>query len=469
MKKIIFVMLLIFSVFSVIFVLPSCSDSEKDGQKAEYVPDLPAVDMKGKAFRIFTTGWWNYEPLAISDIVKEEIVGEHMNDAVFNRQKFVEDKYNIKLEQINVDTSEDATGKIIASVQANDGAYDVCLVRNMYFNTLITNRCAADLETIPNINIDQPWWDSNSYDSFSLLGKHYGICSDITMNDDTAVWNVSFNKNILQELGLESPYNLVKEGKWTYDKVFEMSRAAVKDLNGDGVINSSDRYGMVHLDDSIVGMVNGIGINIGEVDKEGKLVFTFEKGDNLSKLINIFTSLYDKNYICNVHAMEGVDFAQGRALFAFFGIYLSIDFRNMDDDFGILPYPKYDEKQTEYKSSVSPLFTTLAIVPTTNLNLNDTGIILEEMAYQGYKNIRPAFYDKLLQGKTARDEESSEMLEYLFDNVVYDVGAIWNIAGFSTEIGSILAHNYDLNIASFIEARKGLIENNIAEIMEAMQ
>jgi len=489
MKKIILITLLIISV--ILPTLSSCSKSKENSQDdnknnettvsgsggitpenevtPEYIPDLPGVDMNGKIFRIFNTGWYDYAPLAVTDLTSEELTGDPLNDAAFNRQKFLEDKYNIKLEEINGDVSAGARFNIMRSVQANDGAYDMCLIRISDYNTLITNKCAADLTSVPTIDATQPWWNSNSYDSFSLLGKHYGVCSDITMSDDASVLCIYFNKQMIQDNGFESPYSLVTDNKWTYDKVFEMSKTVSKDLNGDGKMDGEDRYGIDHSNDTVIGMLNCIGVNIGELDGDGNLVFTFDREDNISKTIGLLTRLFDRNTVFNVHPRgQELGFDNQKSLFFFRDLNAVPGMRAMETDFGILPYPKYNEKQEKYMSSVSPSFTTLAIIPSSNSELEDTGIIMEEMAYRGYKNLRPVFYDLLLQRKVVRDDESSVMLDYLFDNVVYDIGAIWNISGFTDAFYGVPS-SYEINIASFIEARKGKIEDDIEKIMESMR
>ena len=49
----------------------------------------------------------------------------------------------------------------------------------------------------------------------------------------------------------------------------------------------------------------------------------------------------------------------------------------MKDDFGIIPYPKYDETQTEYISSASSNFLSVCAVPVTNDDLENTGAFME--------------------------------------------------------------------------------------------
>lgn len=47
----------------------------------------------------------------------------------------------------------------------------------------------------------------------------------------------------LSENGIEDLYNLVKEGKWTYDKLVSYAEAAYKD-DGDGEERTNDVYGL---------------------------------------------------------------------------------------------------------------------------------------------------------------------------------------------------------------------------------
>ena len=451
----------------------SASDTVNEGEAKTDVPqDIPAIDMSGKTFRILTAGWYDYPPLSVTDIVKEEMTGESLDDAVRDRQLYLEEKYNIKIEQIDFVHFWESDDSLLKTIQADEAAYDLALMRSCSFNSLATGGNIYDLSEIPTIDLERPWWDSNSYDSLSLLGKHYGICSDITMNDDLSVWCVFFNKNMIQDYALDNPYNLVKNNQWTYDKIFEMGKLISKDVNSDGIRNKDDMFGINHINDAVLGMMNCVGVNIGELDNSGNLEFTLNRENNITKMLNILTNLFDQDNVYNLHARgegvaDGAMFSQGQILFDFSAIQVAPGLRMMEQDFGILPYPKYDETQSDYMSSVSPLYLTVSVVPVTNTDLENTGIIMEEMAYQGYKNIRPAFYDILLEGKIARDDESLDMLDYIFKNVVYDVGAMWNIGAFSWEFVSI-SQEYNLNVASFIEARKEQVQSDINKITEEL-
>ena len=61
-------------------------------------------------------------------------------------------------------------------------------------------------------------------------------------------------------------------------------------------------------------------------------------------------------------------------------------------------------------------------VPITIEDPDRTGHILEAFCAKSMEIVTPAFYDKTLQSKWARDEDSAEMLGLLYSTRVYDIG-----------------------------------------------
>ena len=118
-------------------------------------------------------------------------------------------------------------------------------------------------------------------------------------------------------------------------------------------------------------------------------------------------------------------FVNNKGLFLDTTFKLITNLRDMDTDFGIIPYPKWDEAQKDYCSRVEG--GDFPIVPVTNKKLEMTGVLLEAMCAESAKHVIPAYYDKMLKGKVARDEESAEMLDIIFRNRIYDLGdTFWN-------------------------------------------
>jgi hypothetical protein len=137
----------------------------------------------------------------------------------------------------------------------------------------------------------------------------------------------------------------------------------------------------------------------------------------------------------------------------------------MEVDFGIIPYPKWDAGD-EYTPHTAGNYHSVISVPQTNGDLENTGILLEAMAYEGMKTMRPAFYENLLKTKTARESESAEMLDFIFGNLSYDVGTMYNFGGMLGEFGYGMSTNLAGNIVSTIERNMTVWQRAIDTMVE---
>ena len=67
---------------------------------------------------------------------------------------------------------------------------------------------------------------------------------DISTSTIGTSFAVLFNKELLGKYKLEDPYALVDSGKWTFDKLFEMTSGIYNDLNSDQIKNDGDFFGV---------------------------------------------------------------------------------------------------------------------------------------------------------------------------------------------------------------------------------
>ena len=97
--------------------------------------------------------------------------------------------------------------------------------------------------------------------------------------------------------------------------------------------------------------------------------------------------------------------------------------RELEIDFGILPFPKYDEAQEKY---ISNNWAGLMVVPLDAKDAGMTGAVAEYMGWESSKTVVPVYYDVLLSTKFSRDEESKTMLDIIFSNSAYDIGMCYS-------------------------------------------
>ena len=143
------------------------------------------------------------------------------------------------------------------------------------------------------------------------------------------------------------------------------------------------------------------------------------------------------------------------------------DLAEMESDFGILPYPKYDEAQTEYCSRVSYFMP--AVMPATNRNLELVGAVLEYINYRAKENITPAYYDITLKGKVSRDEESVEMLDIILDNRVVDLGDTLFCASVRDGFFTAMYRSNNHDLASVLQKNEASMQKAIDDMVAGMK
>ncbi len=435
-------------------------------------PDLPEIDLGGREITIMTHGWGAYEPLNITDITAEELTGSSMDDAVFNRMTAVNEKFNCKLVVADYPKHTEGVTALNNSIAAGDDAYQAALVRSFNFNSLLTSGGLTDLETVPNMDLDAPWYDKGAREALGLLNRCYGTVSDLSMQNYYVIFCTYFNKQLMADYKLGSIYDTIRAGKWTLDEMLRLGKNVAADLDGNGVYDNKDSYAFTYIYDDYEGLLNASGARYGELDRDGKITITYSTEPVLNKIMHLFDVLSDETASFNVHVRSttpAVDevgmFMNRQSLFSLAGIYYAPQFRDMKDDFGIIPMCKYDEKQENY---LSPMFSTVIpvlVVPKTNADLASTGAIIEEMSYLGRRDLYPALFDILLKGKISRDDDSNEMLDLIFNSTYYDVGAIYNFADVKTSMRKMY-YTGDNGFASFFQSISGQVEESIRKTMD---
>ena len=119
------------------------------------------------------------------------------------------------------------------------------------------------------------------------------------------------------------------------------------------------------------------------------------------------------------------------------------ELRTMDTDFGLLPFPKYDEDQENYMSGIA-FSAGLLTIPVTNNDLTRTGTITENITAYSYESLIPAYYEINLTGKQFRDNESEEMLDIMLNNIQHDIALVFNWGGLIEAFNNCVINNTDI-------------------------
>ena len=448
---------------------------EENPQDVRIEPNLPDVTYDGYTFTFLShaegSAGWDWVTADPRELVAEEETGEPINDAVYRRNALIEQKYGITIAMV---TNTDERSVLARTVRAGDDAYDAVVIFNNNVPGVVTNDLLTEISHLTHIDLEKPWWDPG-VNAMSVANKQFLLAGDLLILDNEATNAIIFNKDLMANLGMELPYNLVKEGKWTMDKLLEMSKGSEMDLNGDGILNyNDDRFGFITFNDTLQALLVAGGGAFALKDANDIPYMSFAEPRNLNVLEKAMNLMYkDTNpSVFNVQSIDGSlwqrayygTFEENRALFMWIRMRVVEVFRGMEANFGIIPMPKYDEAQPAYCSLVNPYTGVLLGVPKSASDLERTSVILEALSAESKYTLQPAYYDIVLNRKFTRDEESSEMLDIIFGTRVYDIGGVYSFGNVFSDING-LASREDRNIMSYYEKRIGQMESAIAKLI----
>jgi len=358
----------------------------------------------------------------------EDKEGNVLNEALYRRNAYIEDTYKIKI-CITEKHAESVRTQLSQLLTAGDATFDAAqpIVRDAF-------AAAAEGELYNLLELDElqtnaPWWDQSMISQLSLGGKLYVLSGDISLQDEEFLYAIFYNKKRITDLNLENPYTLVKEGKWTLDKLYELSAAATSDSSGDGSINYKDSYGFGASFTTAPVFFYAAGGSIARVDESGTLTPTLmsEKSESvIDRLGTVFTdrqAMIDATLIPGEWSTLNTMFTENRLLFRQGNIYNITAYREMVADFGVLPLPKFDEEQKDYAHIVATNFCPGIVIPSniTGERLERCCVLLTAFGANS-ADLTEAYYEINLNKKMARDEESGQMLEIIFSSKCYDIG-----------------------------------------------
>ena len=392
------------------------------------IASLPDADYEGYEFRIWTSNWFN-ETLEGRQAPEEEQISEPINDALYIRDKLVEEKYKIDIKYTIVDDYNTLTSRATKSVKAGDDSFDFVMGDMMNVTKgLAQTGAVCDFNTIPNIDLSNPWWSQFAIRDLTINGKFFFPTGDITARYPGSQAMIFFNKQIFLDAGIDYPYQSVLEGTWTLDAFRTLLKDTTRDLDGDGVYGKDDFYGFIG-NSSGYNLYRSAGESLVKI-VDGEPVINVNSEKSQTVINELMSFMGQENYMYYNSAFQSYDevpmFKENRMMMMIqTGTNASL-YRDMESDFGIIPIPKFNEMQTDYNSFCQAWGSAAVCVPRTNENLERTGMIIEALAAVGKYTSTPAAYEVTLKTKYSRDNDSEEMLDIIVAGSCYDLAMMFD-------------------------------------------
>jgi len=445
----------------------------------EYVN--PGINYDGAefCFAAYSSEKYSWQAASYCDAWADEENGDPINDSIYQRNRAVEEAIGIKVKAHEIDVSgRNIAGELTKLILAGDDLVDAGFVLGAGMQAMTgTGDMVYDLKDIETLDLSKSWWDQQSVEELAILDANYLVTGDISLYSNFAP-NVNFmNKKLAEDYSLDNPYEMVRKGTWTFDRMIEMCKAVGGDLDGNGTLDINDRYGMACSAAMLVTMMTEADIFLTELDKENIPVLTANGEKTVSFIEKMVPFLTTKPYttlntdytgFSNVFADVFVPMlSENRALFYNNQLLVAMNLRDMEADFGILPGPKYDEAQDEYIVTSSSYWITFVTVPVTNPDLDMTGIVLDTMGYYSQQLVTPAYINTTVMNKTLRDDDSAEMLELILDSRHYDLSHyyLWgSVNGIATSLVNARSTDWASQYASKEATVQAAIDATIAQI-----
>lgn len=434
--------------------------------------DLPELDFNGTTIRVLSRGG-DYDTKIEFNI--EEATGEIVEDAVFNRNKSVEERLNVVIENIVTDnTRHNGNHEVIRqSVLAGSDDFDV--IANMLNGTmpLVLENMFYDLNKLDYIDPSKGWWNQSLSELSMITSGLYAITGQLSLTSISGVYCMFYNSTLFNEVSDDNIYDVVNNGDWTLDKLHEYCQNSYRDLNGNAEPDQDDFFGLYVREkqtlasDAFLG-----GSKISSVERVGdkyKLSVINERTVKYAEKLKAL--VYDEMATCRGEYNDDTimyKMNNGTAIFLPWMLGAIDGLREMKDDFGIIPIPKLDETQENYTTYMHDGASVFAI-PITCQNPDRSAAFLEAMCAESYRSVVPAYYETAVKVKYTRDNQTAQMLDMIVDSIYLDVAYLY-----SAYIGNYVDYFRNMfidadtceNIVSTLTANESSMNVRLGEIIE---
>lgn len=401
----------------------------------------------------------------------EEPTGDTIDDAVYARNLAVEERFNCEITLASEEDTTITNNLISNTAQAGEDAYDLASYHVVFMGKLAPNGYFLNWYDIPNIDFTKPWWSASNINDLT----HAGVCilavGDMVLSGISGTYCTFYNKRLGQDYDMPDMFQAVDEGKFTFDYIVGLTKDIYVDLNQNGELDDGDDlFGYCsncwsNMNAYLWSFDNPVFTN---TSKGLEYVFKTEKVTAIAdKLLNTW-NCYDgiraaKKY---EHAYPMTMFQNSRCVFGNGNVGLACtNYRDLEDDFAILPYPKWDEAQKDYITMVDGSHDAMA-VPTTAQNLERIGTIIEALNAESYKTLVPAYYDVALKVKGTRDEESVKILDDLVSSRVFDFGYVYDAWSGASFILQELMIGGNKNFESYYKSHESAITKYYNKVIQ---
>ena len=446
----------------------AAEETETVDEAQEALDAIGEINWGGGDFTVLYTQSYARE---IGDITDEK--GSVLDEAVHERNTLFEERCNLTYAKVGKPYTE-VNAAITAAAMTADNDYQFFTNLTDQTATVATSGGLYNFLDFENIDFEKPWWDQGIL-SFQLAGNVFFMSGAHNVGDNDLTYAVIYNKAIGEDHRFPDLYAAVDNGDWTIDYFLQLAQGISTD-NGDGRWDELDTYGVGTTYIFADMLFYGANMRYIETDPDTDMPRLALTSGNLEKTVNILDlaqrivhedhTTYMWNTVSPIHPKEL--FKTGQLAFMADAIGALPEFNaSMEDDYGVLPVPKYDKAQTEYYTYAHGSGSTLSI-PVSIKNAEELEKVLEAYVILSHQLVSPAYYEIILGTRAVRDVKSAEILDMLFCNRVYDMPQYYSQFGLSNLLYESMQSNQD-NFISNYEKTARRFDRTVEQLFKKLQ
>lgn len=401
---------------------------------------------------------------AYSNIPGDTQTGDIVNDTLIARDAAIEERYNVQIDY-ELDSSG-STSIFRSSVLAGESNYNIIFTVGAKLSTLALEGVLANMLDIEHISLDQEWWSSLMYDHLRLKDAMYFTTGDICPSMYRIAACTYVNTKLADDYDISCNFaEEVRNGTWTWDLIGELSKGINQDLNQDGQwAYVDDMFGNIGCFANY--LMPACNVEYCTITEDGNnLALTAISEHTVSIVEKLRTVFEPTNPQSSGNDFVSSAFKEDRALFltATTGNAFSL-LRDMESDYKILPVAKFDASQEGYRTAVNIWSTAYVGIPLTAMD-EESGFVTEALAAWSHTNMRPITFELTYKDKLARDEESLEMLDIVYNNLYLSFAEVYDFGGLGSVFYDVLAGGGEL--VSEVEKISSKAEKEMKALVDA--
>ncbi len=406
----------------------------------------------------------------------EKSEGDAMSEAVYARQEKIHDYLGVEVIATQSGNHTTYTEAFKTAIKNKDDSVHMIMTHvHSGINGLISGNYLQDLNKVEGLDLEADYWTQEILDNLALGEKMY-----LGNNRFNILYThvIGFNKTMMEQyedaMGT-TVYDLVDNYQWTLDQMIGLAERVYIDTTADGK-TEDDTFGLAGVQwVPFVGFMQAADIFLVSPDESGTMKVSVYNETNQARTATLVDKLKDlakSNYAWFKYRIEPtpeVKLHSGRTLMSLESTNGLPNLNNYDINFGVLPYPMFDEAQKDvgYRHLQWGGFIG---VPSYVADPTMVGETVECLAYFS-GDVNNTFYEKLLGKQVADVPIDRRMLEIVWNTICSDFGQAYSEVGGSLlyMLPELTNANGTSELASYIKGRESSINKGIKKFFVTVE